>query len=144
MTCALRSPEEGLPSGAPKEELWIWPDDSWKKIFPGGPYQSSVIDTRGGEAWRRNVWRPMYIRLSLQLSPTLDCIKALSKTLPNIHGASNVPAPRLTSTTVSDWTYVRSPREDFFSKWFFSKPHSSFGAPEGSPSCGVRNALGAA
>jgi len=54
---------------------------------------------RGGEAWRRNVWSPVYIRLSLQLSLTLACIMALSKTLPNIHGASHVPAPRLTSTS---------------------------------------------
>jgi len=43
--------------------------------------------TRGGKvAWRRNEWRPVYIRLSLQLSLTLACIKALSKTFPNIHG----------------------------------------------------------
>jgi len=51
--------------------------------------------------WRRNVCCPVYIRLSLQLSLTLACKKALSKTLPNIHGAAHVPAPRLTSTTRS-------------------------------------------
>jgi len=39
------------------------------------------------------------LRLSMQLSLTLACIKALSKTLLNIHGASHVPAPRLTSTS---------------------------------------------
>jgi len=41
----------------------------------------------GGEAWRRNVCRPVYIRLLLQLNLTLACIKALSKTLHTIHGS---------------------------------------------------------
>jgi len=54
---------------------------------------------RGSDTWRRNVWRPMYIRLLLQFTLTLAYIKALSKTLPNIHGSSHVPAPRQTPTT---------------------------------------------
>jgi len=128
----------GFPQGPRRKNLAGW---FLKKIFPGGPYQSSVTNARGGEAWRRNVWRPVYIRLSLQVSLTLACIKALSKTLPNKHGASHVPAPRLNSTSVGDWALARSPREDFFSK--IIRPNSSFGAPEGSPSSGVRNALGA-
>jgi len=38
------------------------------------------------------------IRLSLQVSLTLACIKTLSKTLPSMHGASHVPASRLRGT----------------------------------------------
>ena len=66
--------------------------------------RSEVLSTpsacaRGGEAWRRNVWWPVYISLLLQVSLTLACTKALSKTLYNIHGSSHVPAARLTSTS---------------------------------------------
>ena len=40
----------------------IWPDDFSKKIFPGGPYRSSVNDV-GRCSWRRRkVWRPVYVR----------------------------------------------------------------------------------
>jgi len=53
-------------------------------------------------------------RKKLQLSPTLACIQALSKTLPNIHGASHVPAPPRAPADVVDLNLVRSPREDFF------------------------------
>ena len=74
----------------------IWPDDFWKKTSQGDrtKVQSTPLAAaRGGEAWRQNVWRSVYIKLLLQLSLTLACIKTLSKTLPNIHGSSLVPAP---------------------------------------------------
>jgi len=41
----------------------------------------------------------LHSRLLLQLSLALACIKALSQTLSNTHGSSNIPAPRLTSTS---------------------------------------------
>jgi len=44
----------------------------------------------------------IYIRLSLQLSLTLACIKALFKILPNIHGASHIPAPPRAPADVVD------------------------------------------
>ena len=47
--------------------------------------------------------------------------------------------PRLTSTSSCHETLLRSPREDFF--WKIIRPNSSFGAPEGPLSSGVRNAL---
>ena len=84
-------------------ERRIWPDDFPKKIFPGGPYFKTADElyrvpqkfqpARGGEAWRRNVWRPVYIRPSLRLSLILGCVQALSKNLPNLHGPSHVAAP---------------------------------------------------
>jgi len=90
------------------------------------------------EAWHRNVWRPVYIRPSLQPSLPLACTKALSKTLPNIHGASHVPAPPCTSADVVDRNLVRFPRAFFFRKTI--RPKFPFGAPEGSKASGVRNA----
>jgi len=63
--------------------------------------------------------RGVYYSLSLQLSLTLDCIKALSKTLPKVHRSSNVPAPRLTSTGSCRWRWLNFstvPQERFFSK----------------------------
>ena len=95
---------------------------------------------RGGKAWHRNVWRPVYVRPSLQLSLTLACIKAMSKTLHNLHGASHDPAPPRAPADVVHRNLVRSPREDFF--WKIIRPNSSFGGPGGSLSSGVRNAHG--
>jgi len=53
---------------------------------------------------------PAYIRPSLQFSLTLNCIKALSKILPNIHRATHVPAPPRAPADVVDRDLVRSPR----------------------------------
>jgi len=90
-----RKKERGFPQGPRRKNSAGW---FFKKHLPWGTvltFESSATVARGGEAWHRNVWRPVYIRPSLQLSLTLACIKALSKTLPNIHGASHVPAPPL-------------------------------------------------
>jgi len=79
------------------------------------------------------VWRPVYIRPSLQLSLTLACIKALSKTLPNIHRASHVLAPPGAFADVVDRNLVRSPRLDWGSdlvrgqsKWSLKTSKSHF------------------
>jgi len=101
----------GFPQGPRRKNLAGW---FFKKIFPGGPYESSAAAARGGEAWQSKVWCPVYIRPSLQFSLTLTCTKALSKTLPNIHGLSHVPAPPRAPADVVDRNLVRSPREDFF------------------------------
>ena len=111
----------------------IWPDDFSKIIFPGGPWLIEVarqllVEVRCG---KNN-------KTSLQLSLTLACTMALSKPLPNIHGASHFPAPPRAPANVVHWTLVRSPREDFF--WKIIRPNSSFGAPEESLTSGVRNA----
>jgi len=96
----LHTLEERLPSGAPKEEFGRIIFEQKSSLRDCTKVKSTPsAAARGGEALRRNVWRPVYIRLSLQLSLTLACIKALSKTLPNIHGSSHVPVPRLTSTS---------------------------------------------
>jgi len=59
--CALHYPER-LPSGVPKEEF------GWMILEKNIEVQSKPsAAARGGEAWRRNVWWPMYIRLLLQL-----------------------------------------------------------------------------
>ena len=71
----------------------------------------------------------VYIRLLLQLSLTLACIKALSKPLLNIHGSSHVPAPRLTSTS-SYWrrwlNFSTVPQGRFLN---IIRPNSSFEVP---------------
>jgi len=56
----------------------MWPDDFWKKSSLGNRTKvpsTPLVAARGGEAWHWNVWRPVYIRLSLQFSLTLACIK---------------------------------------------------------------------
>jgi len=68
------------------------------------------------------------------------CMKALSKTLPNMHGSSHVPAQRLTFTS-SCWrhwlNFSTVPNGRFFFK--IIRPNSSLGTPEGSLCFGVRN-----
>jgi len=65
------------PGGEPSlrgPKARIWPDDCWKKSSLGDRtnFQSMLsAGARGGEAWRRNVWSPVYTKLSLQLSLTL-------------------------------------------------------------------------
>jgi len=141
--CALRTPEERLLSGAPKEEFGRIIFETKSSLGDCTKVQSTPwAAASGGGAWRWNVRRPMYIRILLQLRLTLACIKALSKTVPNIHGFSHVPAPRLTSTSTcrQRWMYlVRSPRELFVPK--IIRPNSSFGTPEGSLSFGEHNAM---
>ena len=81
-----------------------------------------------------------FIRLSLELSLTLVYIKALSKTLPNTHGESHVPAPRLTSTSACRHRWLNFstiPQKDYFSKIIL--PNSHFRPPEGNLSCVTRS-----
>ena len=47
----------------------------------------------------KNMSLTLAIFLSIQLSLALACIKALSKTLPNMHGSSRGAAPRLNSSS---------------------------------------------
>ena len=135
---ALRTPEERLPSGAPKEEFdrMIFP----KKSSLGDRTKVPLAAAGGGEAWHRNVWHPVYIRPSLQLSLTLACIKALSKSLPNLlvtRGVTRYGASM--STCRRRWPkFSMVPQGRFFFKNI--RPNSSFEAPEGSLSSGVRNA----
>ena len=73
------------------------------------------------------------IKLLLQLSLTLACIKAVSKTLSNIHGSSHVlaRAPRPMSSCRQHWlNFSTFPQERFFSKIIF-------GVPEGKLSSGM-------
>jgi len=47
----------------------IWPGDFLKKVFPGGRTKVQTTTSAGahwGEAWRRNVWRPVIIRESFE------------------------------------------------------------------------------
>jgi len=120
----------GVDTSPRGSEGRIWPDDFWQNIFLGGLYNrlANAIDSC---SWR---WpSPVYSRLSLQFSLTIACIKALSKTLAKIHGASHVPAPRLTPTSTC-WRcwliFSTAPQGRIFSK--IIRPNSSFGAPEGS------------
>ena len=115
----------------------IWPDDFSKKIFPGGPYYISVNDVGSCSRRRRNVWRLVYIRESFGHRLCIGWREAELQWWSNIHGASHVPVPRLTSTISCLGTSVRSPREVFFLK--IIRPNSSFGALEGSRSSGIRN-----
>jgi len=85
-----------VPSGAPKEEFGLMTLEKKSSLGDRTNVQSTPsAAARECEAWRRNVRRPVYIRLLLQLSLTLACIKALSKTAPNIHGSSHVAAQGL-------------------------------------------------
>jgi len=89
-----------------------------KKSSPGGrTVQSTTLAAaRGGEAWRRNVWRHVFIGLLLQLSPTVTvaCIhvQVLSKTLPNINGSSHVQTDRHRQEENSLPTSNADPSED--------------------------------
>ena len=120
---ALRTPEERLPSGAPEEEFG-------RMIFQKNIPLGAVLKFRGSCSWRwgmvMEIVMPVYIRPSLQFSLKLICTKALSKTLPNIHGASHVPAPPRAPADVADWNLVRSPREYFLknhpAKFFLRGP----------------------
>jgi len=110
----------------------IWPDDVWTKSSLGvrsNVQSPPAAAAGGGGAWRWNVWRPLYIRLSLQLSLTLACINVLSKTLRNIHGASHVPAPSLTSKIccLFVWLFVGIKPVKLYSAscWKGSKPPGS-------------------
>jgi len=110
-----------------------------RRAFPQGPRRKNLtgwfLKTKSSRAlgdrtkvhgncsWRWGVApecvNPVYIRLSLQLSLTLTCIKALSKTLLNIHGTSLVPAPCLTSpsTCLRRWrNFSTVPQGRFFFK----------------------------
>jgi len=91
--CALRTPEERLPSGGPKEEFgrMIFQKKSSLGDRTKVPWQLLVevrLKCKETITADENVKKP-----SPQLSLTLACVIALSKTLPNLHGASRVPAP---------------------------------------------------
>jgi len=134
-TIALRTPEERLPSGTMKKKFGRMILGKKSSVGDRTNVQSPPSATaHGGEAWRQNVWRSVYIRLSLQLSLTLACIKTLPNTLPNIHRASHVPAPRLTSTSTCRRRWLNFgtvPQGRFLSK--IVRPNFSFGGPWGKP-----------
>ena len=56
--------------GSPRAPEWrIWPNDFWKKIFPGEQQPLKVqsptsAGARGGEVCHWNMWSPVYIRES--------------------------------------------------------------------------------
>jgi len=98
----------------------IWPND-FQKNLPWGTVLEFRRSDRGGESWHQNVWRPVYIRPSLQFSLTRACIKALSKTLPNIHWATHVPAPPWAPADVVDRIFCTVPQGRFFLKNYLAK-----------------------
>jgi len=69
--CALRTSDKRLHSGVPEEEFGRM---IFEKKIPWGTVLKFCQHHMRGEAWRRNVGWPVYIRLSLQLSLTLVCM----------------------------------------------------------------------
>jgi len=93
---AMRTPEEKLLSGGPKEEFgrMIFSKKNFKKNLPRGTVlkfshrrRQLLVEVRRGA---RTCDARCMLDYHLQLSLTLACINALSKTLPNIHGAPHV------------------------------------------------------
>jgi len=59
----LRTPEERLPSGAPKEEFGRMIFEKESSLGDSTKFQSMPsAAARGGEVWRRSVCCPVYIR----------------------------------------------------------------------------------
>ena len=90
--------------GGPKEKFGLMifeKNPSWGTVLKlSQRHQHLLVEVRHGDVGVAPE-RVMYMRLPLQVRFTLDYIKALSKTLPNIHWSSRVPAPHLTSTRSS-------------------------------------------
>jgi len=61
----MHTPEERLPSGGPKEEFGLMIVEKQSFLGDRTKVQSTTsAAARGGEAWRWNVWRPVYIEES--------------------------------------------------------------------------------
>jgi len=86
----------GLPQRSRRTNLAGWfvkKNLPWESVlkFRQCPWQL-LVDVRRGA---RTFDDPCILVSFMQLSLTLACIKALSRTPPDIHGSSHVPAPRL-------------------------------------------------
>jgi len=119
---ALRTRKERLPSGVPKEEfnqMFLEKNLPWGSVLMFSQCrQQLLVDVRRGAGTCDDPCKVGSILYStfMQARVKLQC-----STEANMHGLSNVPAPRWASPPRAafdgiDWTLVRTPMEDVFFK----------------------------